>query len=319
MLLIKPMMATPGILPSAKVDEQYAYEIKWDGVRAVAYLERGALRVLGRSDREITGTYPELAALTDAVGGDYVLDGEVVAIDKLGQASFSDLQRRMHVVRPSARLLDEVPVTYFVFDILAIGERLLLGESYEDRRALLFDLAIDDPVVQVPPHVFGGEQALSTSERVGAEGLIAKRLTSRYLPGRRSPEWIKIKHHLELEVIIGGWRPGAGNREGGIGSLLLGVPSPAGLRYVGHVGTGFTHAMLDDLARQLRPLATSVRPFVNPMPRDHARDAQWVTPNLVGEVRYSQWTPDGILRHPVWRGLRPDKSPADVTPDENAV
>ncbi|HEY9349978.1 MAG TPA: DNA ligase, partial [Acidothermales bacterium] len=135
-------------------------------------------------------------------------------------------------------------------------------------------------------------------------------------PGRRSPTWIKVKHVLMQEVVIGGWQPGEGRRAGGIGALLLGVQDDTGLRYAGQVGTGFTEAMLADLARLLRPLARKTSPFVDDVPRKDARDAHWVTPRLVGEVAYGEWTREGRLRHASWRGLRIDKDPADVRKED---
>jgi bifunctional non-homologous end joining protein LigD len=148
------------------------------------------------------------------------------------------------------------------------------------------------------------------------EGLVAKRLTSRYHTGRRSPDWIKITTDKVVEVVIGGWRPGGGRREGLVGSLMLGVPSPdgGGLRYVGQVGTGFSDEALRAITARLQGLARPASPFVTPVPPDRARGATWVDPVLVGEVIFREWTPDGRMRLPSWRGLRPDKTPADVTP-----
>ena len=144
---------------------------------------------------------------------------------------------------------------------------------------------------------------------------MAKRLASAYLPGRRGPDWRKVKALRTLEVVVGGWKPGEGRRAGMIGSLLLGLPAGDGVRYVGHVGTGFTEAVLRDLGAQLAPLARATSPFAGPLPRDHARGARWVEPRLVGEVAYGQWTGDGILRHSSWRGLRPDKDPSQLNQD----
>jgi bifunctional non-homologous end joining protein LigD len=132
-----------------------------------------------------------------------------------------------------------------------------------------------------------------------------------YLPGRRSPDWIKIKNVRAQEVVIGGWKPGSARRAGMIGALLLGLPGPQGLTYAGKVGTGFTDAMLRDLAAVLRPLAQAASPFEQ-VPRPDARDAQWVAPRLVGEVAFTEWTDEGRLQHPAWRGLRPDKAPEQV-------
>jgi bifunctional non-homologous end joining protein LigD len=169
----------------------------------------------------------------------------------------------------------------------------------------------------VPPALAGeGRDVLAASREAGMEGIVAKRRDSRYLPGRRSPAWRKVKHFRMQEVIVAGWRPGTGRRAGGIGSLIVAVTSAEGLRYSGGVGTGFTEHALADLAQRLTPLARATPPFDHPLPRDQVRDAQWVEPRLVGEVTYAEWTSDGRLRHPSWRGLRPDKAPSEVYREE---
>jgi bifunctional non-homologous end joining protein LigD len=164
----------------------------------------------------------------------------------------------------------------------------------------------------VPP-VFDGdlEAALDTSRALDLEGIVAKRLGSVYQPGRRGRTWLKIKLHHDQEVVIAGWRPGQGRRDGGIGSLLLGVPTEAGLLYVGRVGSGLNDRQLSELERLLTPLARRDNPLIE-VPREDTRDAHWVEPELVGEVTYSELTGPGRLRHPVWKGLRTDKTPGDV-------
>lgn len=314
--LVRPMLATAGTLPAAADEERWAFEMKWDGVRAVVYLHRGTVRVLTRNDRDVTATYPELHALGAALPDvSAVLDGEVVAFDAGARPSFGQLQARMHVQRPSAPLLERVPVTYLVFDLLHLRDTSLLREAYDARRAALEGLGLRGPSWDTPPAFAGdGAAAMEVSSVQGLEGLIAKRRDSTYLPGRRSKDWVKVKHQRMQEVVIGGWRAGEGRRAGGIGSLLLGVPDADGrLVYAGHVGTGFTARMLDDLATSLRRSARRTSPFADEVPRAHARGAHWVTPRLVGEVVFTEWTRDGRLRHPSWRGLRPDKTPADVT------
>jgi bifunctional non-homologous end joining protein LigD len=201
-----------------------------------------------------------------------------------------------------------------VFDILELNGRSLVREPYERRRELLAT-TIPDVVggrVQVPP-VFDGdlEAALDTSRALDLEGIVAKRLGSVYQPGRRWRTWLKIKLHHSQEVVIAGWRPGQGRRDGGIGSLLLGVPTVQGLRYVGRVGSGLNDRQLTELERLLSPLARRDNPLIE-VPREDARDAYWVEPELVGEVIYSELTGPGRLRHPVWKGLRPDKAAPEV-------
>jgi bifunctional non-homologous end joining protein LigD len=268
-----------------------------------------------RNDREVSATYPELRGLSDAVGGRaMVLDGEIVAFDPAGRPSFGELQARMHVQHPGAALLAKVPVCFLAFDLLHLDEEPQLSTTYDGRRAALDGLALDGPSWATPPAFEGdGASALRVSEDQGLEGVIAKRRESHYHPGRRSRDWVKVKHIRMQEVVVGGWSPGEGRRAGGIGSLLLGVPDDDGrLRYAGHVGTGFSVRMLDDLAATLAPMERARSPFADEVPRLQARVARWVEPRLVGEVAFSEWTRDGRMRQPVWRGLRPDKSPDEV-------
>lgn len=313
--LIRPMLAVPRE-EVPRDDAAYGYEFKWDGVRAVVYVEDGTVRAVSRNDLDVTPAYPELLGLGKALGKHRaVLDGEIVALDERGRPSFGALQSRMHV-RGAAqvrRLVEETPVTYLVFDLLAVDGESTLELPYAERRALLEALDLEGPSWRTPPWFRGGgADVLAASRAQGLEGIVAKRLDSRYLPGRRSDLWLKVKNLRTQEVVVGGWKPGAGRRAGAIGSLLLGVGDERGLIYVGHVGTGFTDRALADLGRQLAPLGRSDSPFADVVPREHARDAHWVEPVVVGEVAFSEWTRDGRLRHPAWRGLRPDKSPAEV-------
>jgi bifunctional non-homologous end joining protein LigD len=314
--LVPPMLATPGTLPPAHEDAQWAYEMKWDGVRTVAYVDGGRVRLLSRNDRDVTATYPELRGLGDQLGSvPAVLDGEVVALDATGRPDFALLQRRMGVTKAAQvrRLADEVPVVYLVFDVLYLDGRDTTGLPYRDRRELLEGLGLEGPSWAVPPTSYGGgTEMVEASRERGLEGVLAKRADSPYLPGRRSPHWRKVKNIRTQEVVVAGWRPGTGRREGTIGSLLLGLPSEEGLVYVGHVGTGFTAAALADAERRLHPLERKTSPFAVGPPRADARDAHWVTPKLVGEVAFTEWTGEGRLRHPSWRGFRLDKSPDEV-------
>ena len=313
--LVRPMLASPGALPPQEQEQRWAFEMKWDGIRAVVYLDRGDLRVLTRNDREVAATYPELAGLAHQLRGHrMIVDGEIVAFDEAGRPSFGELQARMHVRAPGRALLDRVPVSLLVFDLLHLDGTSLVGAPYDERRAALESLDLAGDRWAVPPAFDGqGAEALAASKAQGLEGVLAKRHDSVYLPGRRSPHWIKVKHVRMQEVVVGGWSPGAGRRQGGIGSLLLGVPDQDGrLVYAGHVGTGFSDRVLADLGTRLRAAERSTSPFADEVPRAHAKDAHWVTPRLVGEVTFSEWTRDGRMRHPSWRGLRPDKDPQDV-------
>jgi len=326
------MLATLGALPTAP---GWGYELKWDGVRAIVYLDRGSLRLMSRNDREVAVSYPEIGELAEVFAKErLILDGEIVALGPEGAPSFSLLQQRMHVATPSTGLLSRVPVRLYVFDVMHHGERSLLDLPYARRRERLDGLALDRAdVAQVPPSWTGdggggdgedgdgggdggnvGGDVMRTAQEQGLEGVVAKRLDSTYQPGRRSPSWVKTPLNQTQEVVICGWKPGGGRRAGTLGSLLLGAYDAGGhLVYLGGVGTGFTGKMLDDLLARLRPLRRDASPFAVPLPRADARDANWVRPSLVGEVEYRTRTPDGRLRHPSWRGLRPDKEPRDVT------
>ncbi|GLZ06974.1 hypothetical protein Acsp03_44400 [Actinomadura sp. NBRC 104412] len=314
---VQPMMAATGDLPGDT--GRWGLELKWDGVRVIAYVSADGVRASGRRVTELAGRYPELSALSDLLPHhDVVLDGEVVAFDD-GRPSFERLQRRMHIARPDPRLIREVPVRYVVFDVLYLDGHLLYDLPYTDRRTLLADLDLGGTgPIEVPPYLDGGDSAqvaelMEFTKEQRLEGLMAKRLDSVYRPGRRVDFWRKVKNFLTREVIICGWKPGRGRREGGVGSLLLGEYDTKGrLCFVGHVGTGFTDRALDELYETLWPLRRPTPPYDEPVPREFARDAQWVEPRLVGEVAYSVRTRDGRLRFPSWRGLRDDKDPLEV-------
>jgi bifunctional non-homologous end joining protein LigD len=244
-----------------------------------------------------------------------VLDGELVAFDADGKPSFGLLQSRMHVTSASQirRLTQQTPVTFLAFDLLYLDGRSLLDEPYEARRTALDGLGLSGPSWQTTPwFAGGGEAVLEASRQQSLEGIVAKRLDSRYVPGRRSDTWMKLKNIRSQDVVIAGWKPGNGRRDGSFGSLLLGVYDESGLTYVGHVGSGFNEGALRALSADLAARAVDDVPFATPPPRADAKDAHWVEPSLVGEVAFSGWTGDGRLRHPTWRGLRPDKSPTEV-------
>jgi bifunctional non-homologous end joining protein LigD len=312
---LEPMLATPGALPPLDQDEDWAYEFKWDGVRALARVEGGRLRLHARKGNDITARYPELRFLGEELGSTEAwLDGEIVALVD-GRPSFYALQHRIHAEgeRAIKRAVAETPITYLIFDVLHLEGRSTLELPYSDRRELLERLELAGPNWHTSPMYVGDGGAVAEAAREQRlEGVIAKRLASRYFPGRRSPDWIKIAETRPVEVIIGGWRPGEGRREDTLGSLMIGVPTAEGLRYVGQVGTGFTDEVLKSLIAKLRAAERKTPPFVNEVPRDRAKGAHWVDPSLVGEVEFLNWTADGRLRAPRWRGLRTDKGPEDV-------
>jgi DNA ligase D-like protein (predicted ligase) len=301
--LVPPMLAVPATgLPEP--EPAWAAEFKWDGVRAVAYLSAGRLRLLSRSGRDMTPAYPELADLADQAGSaEMVLDGEI-AVFAGGRPSFAALQRRMHVAAPSPRLLAAVPATYLVFDIMDLDGQSLISEPYARRRDILAAQQLTGDQVHVPPSFPGGGKAvLAVSIRDGLEGVVVKRLDSAYRPGRRSPDWLKIKNRRLLDVVVGGISPGQGHRAGQIGSLLVGIPGPGGLAYAGRVGTGFTQPELRRLDQLLTPLRRDRTPFAGPVPPAQARDVTWVEPRVVIEVSYAELTPDGILRAASYQGI----------------
>lgn len=312
---LSPMLAVPGALPHD--DAGWAFEMKWDGVRALAYVDGGRVRLASRTGRDITVAYPELAALGPAAGGPLLLDGEVVAFEN-GRPSFAQLQQRMHVTSAAqaARLSHRVPVCYLIFDVLHAAGHRLLDVPYSQRRQLLegLDLGLGGGSWQVPPSFTGeaGGDVLAVSGDHGLEGIVAKRLDSAYQPGRRSPDWRKVKNVHRQEFVVGGWRRGERGRTGQIGSLLVGVHGPGGLIYTGHVGTGFTQQTLALLGSKLDPLRQPASPFAEEVPRDHARGAVWVRPLLVIDVAFATWTPEGRLRAASYQGLRNDKDPTEV-------
>ncbi len=310
-----PMLAVAGELPPAGQDAAWGYEFKWDGVRALAAVRDGRARLWARSGTPVTDRYPELGDLPDTLhGADVVVDGEVVALDRLGRPDFGLLQNRMHRTGGAevARLAAAAPVTFLVFDVLTVAGHSLLDLPYDERRERLDDLGAQGRRwVTTPWFRGGGADVHAASRDNGLEGVVAKRLDSAYRPGVRAPEWRKVKHVRMQSVVVGGWRPGRGRRAGGVGSLLVGVHDDDGrLVYAGHVGTGFTDAVLRELGAALTPRRTS--PFAEALPRDVARDAVWAEPDLVGEVAFAAWTADGRMRHPAWRGLREDLDVDDV-------
>jgi bifunctional non-homologous end joining protein LigD len=293
----------------------WAFEFKWDGVRAVVAAAGGEVRLTSRLGNDVTAGYPELAgigAVTD--GRPVLLDGEIVTLDTAGRPNFGLLQDRMHVRHPTPELQRRIPVSFYAFDLLHLDGASLLGAPYDERRARLVALGPADRVL-VPPSFtdVDGAQLLRIAGGHGLEGVVAKRRAARYEAGRRSPAWVKTALSHTQEVIIGGWTAGEGRRVRSFGSLLLGAHDVDGrLRYLGHVGTGFSDTALDDLIARLRPLARRTSPFDEVVAREHARHARWVEPVLVGEVEYRLMTRDGRLRHAAWRGLRPDRTPDEV-------
>lgn len=315
---LKPMLATLHTADDLKsmVTREWSFEGKWDGIRAVAEVLDGKLRLHSRSGLDLTSTYPDLAWIGPAIGEHTaVLDGEIVTLDAHDATSFAALQNRMGLRRPAdiKRATEKYPAEFFVFDIVFLDGTSLLTKKYIDRRRILEKLAATCEGVTVPARLNGdGEHALDESRRRGWEGIVAKRNDSPYLPGQRGQSWAKVKNQRTQEVLVGGYRPGKGARADSFGSLLLGIPDENGLRYIGRVGTGFTDTTLETLSRTLKRLSRKTSPFSTHSRPAEQKDAKWVTPRVVGEVAFTEWTTAGLLRHPTWRGLRPDKKPDEV-------
>jgi bifunctional non-homologous end joining protein LigD len=308
---LQPMLARTGPLPPD--DGRWAYEIKWDGVRAIAFVQGGRLVLHARTGRDVSARYPELRPIAEALAGrEVVLDGEVVAFDG-ARPSFQKLQSRMHLTSDSQirRLAQNDPVHYIAFDLLYLDGRSLLELRYDERRAALTELGLSGPTWQAPAHHVGDGAALLEATRAQQlEGIVAKRLDCPYTPGRRSSGWVKVKNIGSTDVVIGGWLEGEGGRSGRLGALVIGIPDEEGvLRYAGRVGTGFTEAELGRVGRLLADLATDASPFAGRQP---PKLTHFVEPRLVARVDFTERTNAGTLRQPSYKGLRDDVAPADV-------
>src|SRR3954447_3348519 len=316
---VVPMLARLSMLPAAEDDDKYGYEIKWDGVRAVAYVTKdGTTHLESRNLNDVTRQYPEAAAVAAALEGrSAVLDGEVVAFDGLGRPSFERLQGRMHLTGEAAigARTRSNPIAYCIFDLLYLDGENLMRLPYTERRARLEALDLNGPTWRTPAYRAGdGADLLEASATRGLEGIVAKRLDSPYEPGRRGGLWLKIKNTRRQELVIGGWLPGEGRREGRIGALLMGYYAHSGerpeLRCAGKLGTGFDARDLEELAGLLAPLRRPTSPFRGA--RQPGKGALFVEPELVAEVEFNEWTRQNMLRHPSYKGLRDDKRALDV-------
>ncbi|HET7120897.1 MAG TPA: non-homologous end-joining DNA ligase [Solirubrobacterales bacterium] len=313
---VVPMLAKLAKLPAD--DDGWAVEVKWDGVRALAYCRPGRLELQTRNLNDVTAQYPEVRRLSRQLGShDAVLDGELVAFDEEGRPSFARLQQRMHLTSDALvrRRMETHPVVYVIFDLLYFDGHDLRGEPYSRRREILEELELEGAAWQTPGHSVGhAAELLAASKEHGLEGVMLKRLDSVYAPGQRTGAWLKVKNVSRQELVIGGWTPGEGRRAKRLGALLLGYyEHPGGepvLRYGGKVGTGFTDADLSTLSARLAPLEREENPFAaGPRP---PKDARFVEPRLIAEVEYRELTKEGILRHAAYKGLREDKEAEEV-------
>jgi bifunctional non-homologous end joining protein LigD len=312
---IEPMLAILSTLPPDP--KPYSFEFKWDGVRAITYVDGRRLRMESRNLLDITPRYPELHALAKELQGRRaILDGEVVALDKEGRPSFPLLQQRMHVRDAGVvkLLMKQVPVYYMIFDVLYLDNQVTMPLPFKKRRELLEGLMLSGESWRTSPNVEGeGKSMYETAEAHRMEGIVAKKLDSPYEPGRRSPNWLKIKIVQSQEFVVGGWCPEKGNNRSRIGCLLLGYYEGDRLRYAGSVGTGFTDAIHRQLVEKLRKIERPTSPFVDKVPKPNAI---FVDPKLVVEVDYRRWPEGGLVQQASYKGLRMDKKASQVVKEE---
>ena len=314
---LAPMLAVSSDLPAE--DGKWAYEYKWDGIRAMCYWDGRKLQLRSRNNLDITTQYPELQALGPAIGDrPVVLDGEIVALDDLDRPSFTRLQKRMKVAHaPTALALSrDNPVWFMIFDLLYADGRFVTREPLGRRRQLLEELTVEGPNWQISPlHHGNGEALLESARSTELEGIVAKRIDSPYEPGVRSSNWRKIKIVLRQEFVIGGWTLER-NGGGGIGALQLGYYDCDGkLRFAGPVGSGFTHATHAMLSKRLAENETDISPFADRLPK---RGIKWVKPKLLAEVEFRRWPEEGMLQQAAFKGLRDDKDPREVVREYQA-
>lgn len=282
---VAPMKAVLGSLPAD--DDRWAYEVKYDGYRTLAFVDGGEVRLQSTKGLDVTAMYPELAGFAaDVHAGSAIVDGELCVLDEQGRPRFELMQRHAG------------PAVLFVFDVLRVEEHDTIGLAYEDRRRLLDQLVEPGGNWAVSSYrVGGGPELLAATGDQGLEGIMAKRLGSAYLPGKRSPNWRKVKHRRRLDVVIGGFTVGQGNRASSFGSLLVGRPTDEGLVFAGGVGTGFDQRRLDELSGRLRSLTTDTCPFTELPPPSYRRNATWVEPVLRATVEITELTNEGYVRH----------------------
>ena len=308
------MLATPAeVVPSGP---DWRHEVKWDGMRALIDVRDHQVRIFSRTERDVTVAFPELVAdpcgLTDYE--DLLLDAEIVVM-RQGRPSFAALAERFNVVDSTTAqaLAASAPVTAMVFDVLRVMRTPVTGRTWTARRDLLAGIGPASKWVIVPPDFPQGEELLAATEDQGIEGIVSKRITSTYHPGVRSDDWRKTVHRRTTSLVIVGWRREQGGS--GLGSVLLAEPTAAGLAYRGRVGSGLAGKRGVALMRDLLPLLRDEPAVVTGIPRIDAKDAIWVSPELVADVEFHGLSENGRLRQPSWRGRRADLTPADLLPD----
>jgi bifunctional non-homologous end joining protein LigD len=312
---LEPMLATIGDRPFS--DPNWLFEIKWDGVRALAWIDDGALTLRARSGADITARYPELASLPAAISArQVILDGEIAAIDSHGRSDFGLLQERMHVRAPAENLISRVPVVFFAFDLLYCDGYDLCRSPLIERKQLLQRLLHTSDRFRFSDHQLErGKEIFELAKQNGLEGIVAKRIDSSYV-SERSTSWVKLKVTQSLDAVVGGWTA-ARTTAIPLGSLLLGLYQGKKLRFIGHVGSGFDGKKLEEVSSKLKALASSSCPF-DVVPETNEKPS-WVSPTLVARVKFSGWTQEHALRHPVFIALREDVRPADCQWESEVV
>jgi len=292
---------------------EWAHEIKWDGMRVLVDVDDGHVKLLSRNGNDVTVSFPELSALVGpGMPDNMLLDGEVVALDG-GLPSFSALAERMHVsdARRARRLAIARPVTFMAFDLLRLYGVDLTSRPLAERRASLERIGLAGPNIQVPPTYDDGDALHAATLEQGLEGVVSKRLSSRYSPGRRSADWLKFPHRGSISVVIGGWRLET-DSSSRLGAVLVGRPGPNGLSYLGRVGSGLARKAQEAVLDALRPLTIDASPFSDEVPGVDAEGTVWVRPEVVVDVQALGLSTQGRLRQPAYRGLRPDLSPGEL-------
>lgn len=288
---------------------EWMHEVKWDGMRILADVGSDRVRLTSRNENDVSAGYPELYGLA---GRDLLLDGEVVAFED-GRPSFGALAERMHVrdVRRVARLAERRPVVYLVFDVLRSNGRDLTKEPLSKRREVLDGLDLNEVSWQTPGVYDDGAMLLEATRAQGLEGVVSKRLSSRYEPGARSAHWLKFPHRLRTSWVVCGWRFET-DSEHRLGALLVGEPTAGGMVFRGRVGSGIAGKVGPLLKSLLEPLARTTSPFPDAVPREDARGTQWVEPRVVVDVESLGIGAQGRLRQPSFRGVRYDLAPEDL-------
>jgi bifunctional non-homologous end joining protein LigD len=302
------MLATRGTRVPA--GDEWQHEVKWDGMRVLVDVRRGAARLFSRNENDATVSFPELV---DVPTDDALLDGEVVAFAD-GTPSFAVLAERMHVSRADRahRLAERIPVTLLVFDLLRLGERDLMDQSLSARREILEGLDLNDDRWQTPPVYADGPMLFDATYQQGLEGIVSKRLSSRYRPGLRSKDWLKFAHRRRESYVVGGWRLETDSRDR-LGAVLVGQPTADGLVYRGRVGSGIAGRKAAVLRELLARLTRDSTPFADEVPRLDAVGATWVEPVLVVDVESLGPSAQGRIRQPSYVGTRADLTPEDLT------